>query len=56
MTPQPVYDAVMAVKCGRDIPVIFFSPRGKKFTTATAKEYSTKSEVILLCGHYEGID
>lgn len=39
------------------VPVIHFSPRGKKFTQAQAEKVSAKYEhVILLCGRYEGID
>ena len=57
MTPQPVYDAVMAVKAGRDIPVIYFTPKGKTFNTSLSKHYAREcEEVILLCGHFEGID
>lgn len=56
MMAQPVCDCVDAVKCGRDIPVIYFTPRGKPFDTAAAKEYAKYEEVILLCGHFEGID
>ncbi|MBR4396092.1 MAG: tRNA (guanosine(37)-N1)-methyltransferase TrmD [Eubacteriaceae bacterium] len=56
MTPQPVCDCIEAIKCGRDVPVIFFSPRGKRLTTQLAKDYAKKEEMILLCGHYEGID
>lgn len=39
------------------VPVIHFSPRGKKFTQAQAEKVSEKYEdIILLCGRYEGID
>lgn len=56
MTPQPVYDCVKAVKKDKNIPVIFFTPRGKIFNSALAKEYAEYDEVILLCGHFEGVD
>lgn len=56
MTPQPVYDCIKAVKKDEDTPVIFFTPRGKIFNSAAAKEYAKYDEVILLCGHFEGID
>ena len=57
MTPQPIYDCVKAVKQKReDIPVIYFSPAGKKLDSALAKEYALYDEVILLCGHFEGVD
>lgn len=56
MKAEPVYDCIKAVKQDRNIPVIYFSPRGKVFNSELAKEYSKCEEVILLCGHYEGID
>ncbi len=56
LRPQPVYDSVMDIKKGRDIPVILFSPKGKKLSNEVAKEYAKYEEIILLCGHYEGID
>lgn len=57
MTVQPVYDCVADVKKGRnDIPVIFFTPAGKKFNSELAKKYAKYDELILLCGHFEGID
>jgi len=55
----PVYDAYQYV-CGQTIspnpPVIYLSPQGKVLTQAKAQEISTYDEIILLCGHYEGLD
>lgn len=56
MKAEPVYDCVKDIKKDRDIPVIYFSPRGRTFNSELAKEYADIDEVILLCGHYEGID
>jgi len=63
MTPQPVYDAFLSVKekIGVETPrVLFMTPQGKPFSQKTAAELAdyveNKSSVILLCGHYEGID
>ena len=57
MMVQPVEFAVNAAKAGRDdIPVIYFTPQGKVFDSAMAKKYAEMDEVILLCGHFEGID
>jgi tRNA (guanine37-N1)-methyltransferase len=36
--------------------VIFLSPQGRTFTHAMAAELSKESHLILLCGHYEGVD
>lgn len=56
MMPQPVCDCVDAVKDGRDVKVVFFTPRGRVFDSNVAKEYAQYDELILLCGHFEGID
>lgn len=56
MKAEPVYDCVTDIKKNRDVPVIYFSPRGKIFNSELAKKYADLDEVILLCGHYEGID
>jgi tRNA (guanine37-N1)-methyltransferase len=56
MMPQPVYDCVMNVKKDRNVPVVYFSPKGRRFDAKTAKEYSACEAVILLCGHFEGVD
>ncbi len=56
MTPQPVCDCVEAVKGGKDTKVVFFTPRGRVFDSNVAKEYAQYDELILLCGHFEGID
>ncbi|WP_294466301.1 tRNA (guanosine(37)-N1)-methyltransferase TrmD [uncultured Anaerofustis sp.] len=56
MKAEPVYDCVKDIKKNRDVPVIYFSPRGRTFNSEIAKEYADLDEVILLCGHYEGID
>ncbi len=36
--------------------VIYMSPRGKVFTNEYAKELSEKGNLVILCGHYEGVD
>jgi tRNA (guanine37-N1)-methyltransferase len=56
MTPQPICDAVNFAKNGRDIPVIYFSPIGKTLNNNIAKKYAEYENLILLCGHYEGVD
>lgn len=56
MSPQPVVDCIRAVKKSNKGKVIFLGPRGKTFNQDMAKELSKESELIFLCGHYEGID
>lgn len=57
LKPEPVFAAVKAAK--KKLPkakVILMTPRGEKFTQISAKKLSKLSEVIILCGHYEGFD
>lgn len=58
MGVQPIYDCVTAVKekCETEPHVIYLSPKGKTFNQKKAVELSKLSNIILLCGHYEGID
>lgn len=62
MTPQPLYDAIKAVKKVNKGRVIYFSPRGDVLTQQRAEKYAQelikkpKTGFILICGRYEGID
>lgn len=58
MNPQPVYDAYMSVAGGLDYKplTIYMSPQGKVFNQSIAIDLSKEEHIILLCGHYEGID
>ncbi len=60
MKPEPVFEALEAVRqesqAAADVPVILLTPQGKPLSQAMAQGLSTKPHLILLCGHYEGID
>lgn len=58
MAAQPVYDCYQHIReeIGHDCPVIAMSPKGRTFSQGIAKELSVNQDMILLCGHYEGID
>lgn len=58
MRAQPVYGAYEAVKeqIGYAPRVVYLSPQGQVFRQQMAKELSKEEDLILLCGHYEGID
>lgn len=58
MMPQPVYDAYMSVAGGLDYKpfTIYMSPQGKVFNQSMAVDYSKFKHIVILCGHYEGID
>ncbi|MCI8806074.1 MAG: tRNA (guanosine(37)-N1)-methyltransferase TrmD [Clostridiales bacterium] len=56
--PQPVFDAYESVmkKVRKDCRVVYMTPQGKTFNQDIAKEFSEEDDIIILCGHYEGID
>ncbi len=58
MQAQPVYDAYMSVAKGLDYKplTIYMSPQGKVFLQSTAVEFSKEEHIVILCGHYEGVD
>ncbi|MBR1803241.1 MAG: tRNA (guanosine(37)-N1)-methyltransferase TrmD [Clostridia bacterium] len=56
MMPDVVYDAYHSILNGKQASVIYLSPQGKTLTQAKVKELAKKDHLILLCGHYEGID
>ena len=57
MLAQPIVDAMRDVT-GQDFHGrrIFLSPRGRRFTQKKAEELAKEEELVLLCGHYEGVD
>ena len=60
MQAQPVYDAWKAVLQGAALPrpprTVYLTPQAPVFTQDMAKELAQEEDLILLCGHYEGID
>lgn len=53
--PDVVYDAYKSVN-DNEAKVIYLTPKGKKLTQSIVKEFAKEKHLILLCGHYEGID
>ena len=57
MMAQPIADAMAEVtKAPFAGKRIYLGPRGKTFNQAKARELSQENELVLLCGHYEGVD
>lgn len=56
MMPQPIYDAITSIEGYESAHKIYLSPKGRIFNQTRAKELSTCEHLILLCGHYEGVD
>jgi len=55
MIPDVVYDAYKSLN-SKDAKVIYMSPQGQKLNQKKVVELSKEKHIILLCGHYEGID
>ncbi len=54
---EPVYNMIQELKSERQYDeIIYMSPDGEVFNQGIAKELSLKENIILLCGHYKGID
>jgi len=58
MQAQPIYNAynILEEKIGKKPRVVYLTPQGKVFNQEIAKELASESEIVFLCGHYEGID
>ncbi len=57
MMIEPVFRAIEKLKAERDYEeIIFTSPDGEKLTQKMANMLSLKSNIMILCGHYKGID
>ena len=57
MMAQPIMDAMASVSAAMpDARRIYLGPRGRKLSTPLARELAAEKELILLCGHYEGVD
>ena len=55
MLCEPIFKAIESVKTEKS-KIFYMSPRGKVFNQKIAQELSQLEDIILLCGHYEGID
>ncbi|MGH2639974.1 MAG: tRNA (guanosine(37)-N1)-methyltransferase TrmD [Rhabdochlamydiaceae bacterium] len=55
LMPEPVCAAIRSVK-QEESYVVYLSPQGKKLNAKTCEELAKKKHLILLCGHYEGVD
>ena len=58
MQAEPIYKAYESICKDLDEKpyVIYMSPKGKVFSQAKAVELSRKENIVILCGHYEGVD
>ena len=55
LKPEPLFEAVESVR-SPDARVILLTPQGDRFTQQSAQRLSAEAHLILICGHYEGVD
>ena len=63
LKPEPIFEAVEAIKAdihlkekNEKLPIVLLTPQGRLFSQQIAQELSKNSHLILICGHYEGVD
>ena len=63
LKPEPIFEAVEGLTgktrredFSKETRVVLLSPQGRVFSQAVAEDLSTSSQVVLLCGRYEGVD
>lgn len=56
MTPQPIASAIDDVDPNHTAKRVYMSPKGRVFNQKVVLEYAKCDHLLLLCGHYEGID
>ncbi len=58
MQAPPIYDAYQDIvkELGYKPRVIYMTPQGKTYKQADAKSFAEEKDIVILCGHYEGVD
>jgi len=59
LKPEPVFEAAEAIRGELEtpsVPVILLSPQGRLFNQEVARQLAGYQQLILICGHYEGVD
>lgn len=56
LKPEPLFAAVEAIKGEEEVPVILLTPQGRLLRQEVVDELASYERMILICGHYEGVD
>lgn len=56
MKPQPLFDCLRDLKLTPGQPVLYMTPKGRTLTQQMVVDYAKLESMVLICGHYEGID
>jgi tRNA (guanine37-N1)-methyltransferase len=55
--PEPLVKAIEELSAARSFDeIIFMTPDGERFNQSTANQFSLKQHLLIICGHYKGID
>lgn len=55
MKPEPIFAAVESL-CTEVSQVVLMTPQGRRFNQDMARQFSAREHLIIVCGHYEGVD
>jgi tRNA (guanine37-N1)-methyltransferase len=55
MKPEPIFAAVESLRTEAST-IVLMTPQGRRFDQTVAREFSAKPHLIIICGHYEGVD
>jgi len=55
MKPEPIFAAVESLRTDASM-VVLMTPQGRRFDQSLAREFSVREHLIIVCGHYEGVD
>ncbi|PYK38045.1 MAG: tRNA (guanosine(37)-N1)-methyltransferase TrmD [Verrucomicrobia bacterium] len=55
MKPEPIFAAVESLR-NEHSTVVLMAPQGERFTQTTAEKFARSEHLVVICGHYEGID
>lgn len=56
LKPEPLVACIEELVAGQDVPVILMTPQGETLSQDTARRLATEPRLVVVCGHYEGID
>jgi len=55
MKPEPIFAAVESLR-SEALRVVLMTPQGRRFDQRLARDFSSREHLIVICGHYEGVD
>ena len=55
MKPEPIFAAIESLRTENSL-VVLMTPQGRRFDQAAARQFSQREHLLIICGHYEGID